>query len=131
MDFDFLSFVLGIVVGLFIAYSIARILGRLLYNKLVAEGVLKSAEEEADQTDTKRIDMKVEKHGDMLYAFRSDNDGFVCQGTDLKELKQNFVERFPGLDGSVVGKTEEVHKELLEQKKGLKNESGPSIGSTP
>jgi hypothetical protein len=116
MEFDFLSFILGITVGLFIAYSIVRILGRLLYNKLVAEGVIQSAKEEVEK---ERIEMKVSKIGDIYYAHRTDTDDFICQGTDLSELKRKFADRFPGHDGSVVGVSEETHAELIKQKEAL------------
>jgi len=119
MEFDFLSFVLGIVVGLFIAYSIVRIAGRLLYNKLVSEGVIKSVEEEENKTESNRIEMKVEKHGDVLYAFRKDTDDFICQGADFAELKNNFAKRFPGHNGSLEGTATELHEELARQKREL------------
>jgi len=117
MEFDFLSFVIGITVGLFIAYSIVRMLGRLLYNKLVEDGVLKSIEEETAQKE--RIEMKVSKLGDVYYAHRTDTDDFICQGADLAELKRRFAERFPGYDGSMVGVSAETHAELLKQKQEL------------
>ena len=117
MEFDFLSFAIGVAVGLFLAYSIVRMLGRLLYNRLVSEGVLRSEEEESAQKE--RIEMKVSKLGDIYYAHRADNDDFVCQGADLAELKQKFADRFPGHDGSVVGVSEETHAELLKQKQEL------------
>jgi hypothetical protein len=117
MEFDFLSFVLGIVVGLSIAYSIVRVLGRILYNKLVDDGVIKSVAEETAQKE--RIEMKVSKLGDIYYAHRTDTDDFICQGADLAELKRKFADRFPGHDGSMVGVSAETHAELLKQKQEL------------
>lgn len=117
MEFDFLSFLLGIGVGIGISYLVVWMLGRAIYRRLEA-----ALEEKQQETDTKRVDIKVERHGDVLYAFREDNDGFVCQGADLAELKQNFIKRFPGYVGAVVGKTDELHRELVEQKKALDKE---------
>ena len=116
MDFDFGSFFVGVLVGLFMAYGVVRILGRLLYHKLVAEGVIKSVEEEAAETESRRIEMKVEQHGDILYAFRKDNDDFVCQGSNFEELRANFSRRFPGHTGSVEGVAKELHDELARQR---------------
>ena len=116
---DFLSFLFGVMVGLSIAYGIIRMLGKMLYNKLVAEGVIKSVEEEQAESENKRIEMKVEKHGDVLYAFRKDNDDFVCQGADFAELKANFLRRFPGYDGSLEGVVKELHDELARQRQEL------------
>ena len=128
MNFDLLSFVLGVVVGIGISYLVVWWLGRMIYRKLEA-AVEAAVEEQKEETDAKRIDMKVERHGDMLYAFRSDNDGFVCQGADLRDLKKQFAQRFPNCTGSVVGKTDELHQELLTQLKELKNEGGTGVGS--
>ena len=69
--------------------------------------------------EKERIEMKVSKIGDIFYAHRSDTDDFVCQGTDLAELKRKFADRFPGHDGSVVGVSAETHAELLKQKQEL------------
>ena len=125
MDFDFLSFLLGFAVGIGISYFVVWMLGRIVLRRLTA--VL---EQEQEEKDAKRIDIKVEQHGDVLYAFRSDNDGFVCQGADLAELRTNFIKKFPGQMGSVVGATDELHQKLVSQFKDIKNESGTGIGST-
>jgi len=117
MDFDFGSFFVGVMVGLFLAYGIIRMLGRMLYNRLVAEGVLKS--EESGDTDSQRIEMKVSKLGDIYYAHRTDTDDFICQGADLAELKRRFAERFPGHTGSIEGVSAETHAELIKQKNEL------------
>ena len=125
MEFDFLSFLLGIAAGAGISYAIVWMLGRIIYNRLA-----EAMEERVEQDEAQRIEMKVEQHGDMLYAFRSDNDGFVCQGTNLQELKQQFTKRFPGYTGALVGKTDELHKELQKQLQEIKNEDSSSIRSS-
>ena len=116
MEFDFVSFFIGVAVGVFIAYNIVKLVGRLLYNKLVSEGVIRSPEEEVEK---QRIEMKVSKLGNIYYAHRTDTDDFVCQGADLAELKQKFADRFPGYDGSMIGVSAETHAELLKQKQEL------------
>ena len=124
MDFDFLSFLLGFAVGVGISYFVVWMLGRMLYRRLT-----EALEQEQTEQDAKRIDIKVEQHGDILYAFRTDNDGFVCQGADLAELRTNFIKKFPGQVGSVIGATDELHQELVKQLKEIKNESGTGVGS--
>lgn len=114
MDWDFSSILLGVFVGLAIAYLIANQLGKMLVRRLEAELPQKS--------ESKRIEMKVEKHGDVIYAFRLDTDDFVCQGADLAEIKRNFVARFPGQDGAILEVPDEMlRKQLMEQKKELIN----------
>lgn len=125
MSFDFLSFLLGIGVGIGISYLVVWLLGRAIYRRLEA-----ALEEKQEETEAKRINMKVERHGDLLYAFREDTDGFVCQGADLKDLKKQFTKRFPGQVGAIVGNTDELHQELVKQLKDAQNESSTGVGST-
>lgn len=114
MDFDVLSFLIGIIVGLSIAYYVVRQVEKAIYRKLEA------AVEAETKTESDRIQMKVERHGDVIYAFRVDNDDFICQGADLAELKRNFVTRFPGKDGAIVEVPDEMlRKTLTEQKQQL------------
>lgn len=128
MNFDLLSFVLGTAVGIGISYLVVWWLGRMIYRKLEA-AVAAAVDEQQTETKSKRIDIKVEQHGDVLYAFRSDNDGFVCQGGNLAELRKHFLQKFPGQVGSVIGATDELHRELVKQSKEIKNESSTGIGS--
>ena len=126
MEFDFLSFLLGIAVGIGISYLVVMWIGRTIYNRLKAA----LEQQPNEETETKRINIKVERHGDVLYAFREDTDGFVCQGNDLAELRKNFLQKFPGQVGAVVGATDELHQELVKQLKDIQNESGTGVGST-
>ena len=41
---------------------------------------------EAEEDDLERIEIKVEKHSETLYAFRKDNDQFLGQGTSREDL---------------------------------------------
>ena len=122
MDFDFSSFFVGLIVGLGIAYLVIHQLGKMIYRRLEA-----AVEEQVEaKTDSDRIQMKVEKHGDVIYAFRLDNDDFVCQGADLAELKRNFVARFPGKNGAIVEIPDEMlRKTILAQKEELAKTTWP------
>lgn len=114
MEFDFLSFWIGIMAGLGMAYGIVHWVGRQLVQRLEA-----AVEEEETKSQIRRIEMKVERHGDVWYAFNATNDDFVCQGVDLKELKTNFIKRFPGYDGAIVDAAKDLQEELIRQKKEL------------
>lgn len=111
-----LSFLFGVMAGLALASAILHWVGRRIYNRLSA-----AVEAESEtRTESDRIQMKVEQHGDVIYAFRVDNDDFVCQGVDLAELKRNFVARFPGKDGAIVEIPDEMlRKTILAQKEVL------------
>ena len=53
------------------------------------EAMLKAAEED----DLERIEIKVEKHNDTLYAFRKDNDAFLGQGSTREALVEAMAQR--------------------------------------
>ena len=114
MDFDFGSFFVGVAAGVAVSYYVIHQIGKMIFRKLEA-----AVAEEVEQREQSRINMKVERHGDVLYAYNADNDDFVCQGADLAELKQNFAARFPNRTGSVEGVNTELHAELLKQKQEL------------
>lgn len=118
MEFDFLSFWIGIVAGLGMAYGIVHWVGQQLVRRLEA-----AVEQEQEQAQIRRIEMKVERHGNVWYAFDATNDDFVCQGVDLKELKANFIKRFPGHDGAIVDAAKDLQAELIRQKKELSKAS--------
>jgi len=124
MEFDFLSFLIGIVAGLSMAYCVVHWVGQQLIRRLEAAVV----EEEA-KSQIQRIEMKVERHGDVWYAFDATNDDFVCQGVDLKELKANFIKRFPGRDGAIVDAAKDLQEELIRQKEQLASDS--AVKGTP
>ncbi len=62
------------------------------------EAQLKAAEEDG----LEQIDIKVEKHGEMLYAFRKDNDQFLGQGTSRDDLIAAMAQRMKGVRLTVV-----------------------------
>ncbi len=53
-----------------------------------------------EQTEEKQksegTELSIERHGDVLYAFITDTDQFVAQGTSLPELLEQAQKRLPG-----------------------------------
>jgi hypothetical protein len=125
MEFDFGNFLFGFSIGLWVSYLLINYVGKLVYNRLMAQ----VEQETATAKEIKRIEMKVEKHGDVWYAFDATNDDFVCQGADLKELKANFIKRFPGRDGAIVDAAKDLQEELIRQKEQLASDS--AVKGTP
>ena len=60
-----------------------------------AENQVRELESKID--DLEQIDIKVEKHGEVLYAFRSDNDQFLGQGIDKESLIENMKYQVDGV----------------------------------
>jgi hypothetical protein len=75
-----------------------------------------SPEQEAklDELETaglEKIEIKVEKHGEMLYAFRNDNDQFIGQGTSREDLIKAMAERLRNVHCTVVEGSEYMKSE--------------------
>lgn len=58
-----------------------------------------------------QIEIKVEKHGEMLYAFRKDNDQFLGQGTSREDLIKAMAERLRNVRCEVVEGSEYMKSE--------------------
>jgi hypothetical protein len=58
-----------------------------------------SLQEEEPQED--RTKMRLERHGEVIYAFEEDTDSFIAQGKDLLDLDSAIRKRFPDKKFSV------------------------------
>lgn len=68
-------------------------------------------EPEHDEPELDHIEIKVEKHGEMLYAFRKDNDRFLGQGTSREELINRMAESLRNVRCTVVEGNEYMIKD--------------------
>jgi hypothetical protein len=62
------------------------------------ERLMKLADDLQDAPDTAAITIRLEQHGDMIYAYRKDTEEFVAQGTTGELLLAALVARFPADD---------------------------------
>lgn len=67
--------------------------------------------EAAAEDDLEQIDIKVEKHGEVLYAFRTDNDQFLGQGASREALIEAMSHRLKNVRLSVVEGNEYMKNE--------------------
>ena len=71
------------------------------------EATLKAAEEGS----LEEIEIKVEKHGETLYAFRADNDQFLGQGADRDSLIAAMAHRVKNVHCTIVEGSEYMKQE--------------------
>ncbi len=57
---------------------------------------------EIEEGNLEKIEIKVEKHEEMLYAFRTDNDAFLGQGTTREQLIEAMAQRLKNVTLTVV-----------------------------
>lgn len=84
---EFLYYVIAYLFGwichtIYLRYVIKKAIGKFVTNM----------EQKIEETT---IVLKLEKKGDVLYAFDSSNDKFLTQGSSIDEVKVNLKKSYP------------------------------------
>ena len=107
MEFDILAFVLGCILGGIVGYQAADRLHKVLIPDIFRragvtpeklESVMKDLQKEINQAEGKdtefpKLEIKVEQHGDRMYAYRKDTGLFLAQGKTRDELIAMITEK--------------------------------------
>mgnify|MGYP000503827145 CR=1 FL=1 len=100
MEFDILAFVLGCILGAIVGYQAADRLHKALIPDIFRragvtpeklESVMKDLQKEINQAEGvtdefPKLEIKVEQHGEFIFAYRKDTDQFLAQGKTRDEL---------------------------------------------
>jgi len=73
------------------------------------------------------IALTVEVDHDQYFCYNSITKDFVCQGSNLKEIRERFRARYPDKDAAIYDGDETAVATLKSQLKELKNESKNSV----
>jgi hypothetical protein len=96
MEF-FLVFLAGMAASvLLLRWAINRAIDRML------ERMAREDDEDTVVSDAEKMELKVEFDRDIYFCYNVTDGAFVCQGTDLAEIRSNFRSRFPGVDAVIV-----------------------------
>ncbi len=87
---EFLILLGALVVGFIAGWN-----GRERHAMNTIHKILEEAEE-AEESAEQPERMRLERHGEVIYAFTVENDTFIAQGTTLEELDSAIQKRFPG-----------------------------------
>ena len=74
------------------------------------------------------IALTVEQQHDQFFCYNSVTNDFVCQGRDLKEIRERFRERYPNKDAAIYDGDTTAVSALKSQLKELKKQNENSIG---
>jgi hypothetical protein len=74
------------------------------------------------------IALTVEVDNNQYLCYNSITNDFVCQGSDLKEIRERFRERYPDKDAAIYDGDESAVATLKLQLKDLKKQNENSIG---
>ena len=78
--------------------------------------------------EEKLIALTVEHQNGQYYCYNSITNDFVCQGADLKEIRERFRDRYPTKDAAIYDGDETAVATLKLQLKELKAKNENSIG---
>jgi hypothetical protein len=74
------------------------------------------------------IALTVEVDQDQYFCYNSITKDFVCQGSDLKEIRERFRARYPDKDAAIYDGDETAVAVLKSQLKDIKKQNENSIG---
>ena len=126
MEFgDFLIwFGIGWVITNLVLSLLAFLLRRHIEQSIESEltGVGQALDEE------RLIALTVEVDQDQYFCYNSITKDFVCQGSDLKEIRERFRARYPDKDAAIYDGDQTAVATLKLQLKDLKKQNENSIG---
>lgn len=100
MDFLFYAFIFGFGAwlgwharGAIFLYHISENPERIIE---ILKQIKKINENGEEGTTPQGTELRIEKHGPLLYAFASESDEFIAQGPTLKDLLETAHKRYPG-----------------------------------
>jgi hypothetical protein len=96
MEF-FLVFLAGMAAAmLLLRWAINRAIDRML------ERMAREDQEDTVSADAEKMELRVEFDRNIYFCYSVTDGAFVCQGTNLAEIRSNFRSRFPGVDAVIV-----------------------------
>jgi hypothetical protein len=112
--------VLTLAVGMLEAWLIRR----------VSQQLDQDLNEVGQALDEERlIALTVEQQQDQYLCYNSVTSDFVCQGRDLKEIRERFRERYPNKDAAIYDGDRTAVAALKSQLKELKRSNDTNIGA--
>ena len=108
----------NLVLGL-LAFLLRRHIERSIEQEL--NGVGQALDEE------RLIPLTVEQDNDQYFCYNSITKDFVCQGSDLKEIRKRFRERYPDKDAAIYDGDRTAVAALKSQLQELKKQNENSI----
>ena len=113
-------FITGMLTGIGLTFCVIY-----LYILRLVKKVMIEIDSQIDQVKNKLMPVIIERINNQLFCYTEPDKQFICQGSDMAEIKNKFKERFPDMTAYLAGGEEELLKELRNQLKEL-NEAGTS-----
>jgi hypothetical protein len=129
MEYDITTIVANALIGFGLGLAVLAFIIWRIIRKFETDlrAVVREAVAEAEAN---LIGLIVEQEGDVIYAYTEEGRQFVCQGTNLEQIRAGFRSRYPEktayLAGGDPALVERLKAELLQAK--AKEHSENSVG---
>ena len=108
--------------------SLALIVLQLLFRGYIERRLSQELNSVGQALDEERlIALTVEVDQNQYFCYNSLTNDFVCQGSDLKEIRERFRARYPDKDAAIYDGDESAIATLKSQLKDLKKQNENSI----
>jgi len=101
----FIGFLLGVLFVVFVIRQLFKYIEHRLSESMTTES-----------SDEDRFKLRVELVENQLLCYNNSTMTFICQGSSLKEVLDNFNKRFPGQDVTLVSEDAGLIEDLSKQK---------------
>lgn len=112
MNFDIGSFLIGAVVGVVAVFYVVRAWVRSMVRQ-----ISEMVESSTQKSQSRVVPLRVEVENGQYLCYNTDNNEFVCQGSNVQELIDRFKQRCPGKHAHLKDGDEEVLSVLRDELK--------------
>ena len=110
-----LNFMLGVITGIVIS-----LLAVYLFIRRIAKEVMGELDKDITKIKEQFISVTIEKIDNQLFCYSKNDNQFICQGANMKEIRRKFRARFPEKTAFLTGGSdEELLHEIKNQLKEL------------
>ena len=130
IEYDITTIVANALIGIGIGLAIVTFVVWRIIRQFETD--LRAVVREAvAEVEASLIGLIVEQEGDVIYAYTEKERQFVCQGTDLQQIRDGFKSRYPEktayLAGGDPALVERLKAELLQAKAKEDGENSVSV----
>jgi hypothetical protein len=130
MEYDITAIVITVLLGIGTGLGIVALYVWLIIRKFQAE-INQLVEETVQVARDSLVGVVLEEDAGQLYCYRDSDRQFLCQGTNIGEIKKMFNELYPGktayLAGGDPALIERIKAELAELNKKENSETSLSV----
>jgi hypothetical protein len=129
IEYDITTIVANALIGIGLGLAIVTFVVWRIIRRFETD-LREVVREAVAEVEASLIGLIVEQEGDVIYAYTEKERQFVCQGTDLQQIRDGFRSRYPEktayLAGGDPALVERLKAELLQAK--TKEDSENSVG---